>query len=293
MKKSLEKLLNKPLPANPFLPLKAVITDVEELAPEHKKFTFSFLEPSACERWSHIPGQFVMLTVPKAGEIPISICSSPTRKGVIELTVRKVGRKTEVLHRLGPGDVVAIRGPYGNGFPVEIMEGHNVLIIAGGLGIAPLRSLIWYILDRRHLFKEVYLLYGTRNYEAVLYKEELSRLKERKDIKCLYILDRVETPEDKKWSSGREGLITELIGEVELEPSETFVAVCGPPVAYKFIGKELLKNGYPESQIFVSLERKMECGIGKCGHCQIGYKFACVDGPIFPLWDTKNLPEMI
>ncbi|WP_457678934.1 FAD/NAD(P)-binding protein [Thermovibrio sp.] len=287
MKKSLEKLLNKPLPKDPFLPVRAVIADIEELAPEHKKFTLSFLEG---EIWDYAPGQFVMLTVPKAGEIPISICSSSTRKGVLELTVRKVGRKTEVLHDLKPGDKVAVRGPYGNGFPVEIMKGHSVLIIAGGLGIAPLRSLIWFILDRRYLFKEVYLLYGTRSYTYVLYKEELRRLKERDDIKCLYILDRLETEEDRAWTSGREGLITDLIGEVELNPSDTFVAVCGPPIAYKFIGKELLKHGYPESQIFVSLERKMECGIGKCGHCQIGYKFACIDGPIFPLWDTKNLP---
>jgi NAD(P)H-flavin reductase len=172
------------------------------------------------------------------------------------------------------------------------MEGHNVLIIAGGLGIAPLRSLIWYILDRRHLYQEVYILYGTRNYQSVLYKDELRRLRERKDVKCLYILDKIETEEDKQWTD-REGLLTELIPEVDLDPSETYVAVCGPPVAYKFIGRELLKNGYPESQIFVSLERKMECGIGKCGHCQIGYKFTCVDGPVFPLWDTKNLPEML
>jgi NAD(P)H-flavin reductase len=292
MKKSLEKLLTKPLPINPFKPERALITDIEDLAPDHKKFSFVFLNEEVNEKWSHIPGQFVMLTVPKAGEIPISICSSPTRKGTIELTVRKVGRKTEVLHRMKPGDSVAIRGPYGNGFPVEIMEGHNILIIAGGLGIAPLRSLIWYILDKRHLYKDVYILYGTRNYESVLYKEELKRLRERNDIKCLYILDKFKSEEDKKWTD-REGLLTILIPEVALDPQETFVAVCGPPVAYRFIGKELVKNGYPESQVFVSLERKMECGIGKCGHCQIGYKFACVDGPIFPLWDTKNLPEMI
>ncbi len=292
MKKSLEKLLNKPTPSDPFLPVKALITDVEELAPDHKKFSFSFLDEDFASNWTHTPGQFVMLTVPKAGEIPISICSSPTRKGVIELTVRKVGRKTEVLHSLKPGDVVAIRGPYGNGFPVEIMEGHNVLVIAGGLGMAPLRSLVWFILDKRHLFKKVYLLYGTRDYRSVLYKEELKRLRERDDIHCLYILDRVETEEDREWTE-RQGLLTELIPEVSLDPLETFVAVCGPPVAYKFIGKELIKNGYPESQIFVSLERKMECGIGKCGHCQVGYKFVCVDGPIFPLWDTKNLPEML
>ncbi|MEO2082992.1 MAG: FAD/NAD(P)-binding protein, partial [Desulfurobacteriaceae bacterium] len=215
MKKSLEKLLNKPLPVDPFMPQRAVITDIEELAPDHKKFSFAFCDESVNDSWNHIPGQFVMLTVPGAGEIPISICSSPTRKGTVELTVRKVGRKTEVLHRLKPGDFVAIRGPYGNGFPVGIMEGHNILIIAGGLGIAPLRSLIWYILDRRYRFKEVYILYGTRSYEYVLYKEELKRLRERNDLKCLYTLDKFETEEDRKWAD-REGLLTELSSMVEL-----------------------------------------------------------------------------
>ncbi len=292
MKKELEKLLTKPLPKDPFKPEKVLITDVEDLAPEHKKFSFVFLNDRLNEEWNHIPGQFVMLTVPKAGEIPISICSSPTRKGTIELTVRRVGRKTEVLHRMRPGELAAIRGPYGNGFPVGIMEGHNVLIIAGGLGIAPLRSLIWYLLDRRGLFKEIYILYGTRNYKSVLYKNELRRFRERSDLKCIFVLDRVETEEDRKWAD-KEGLLTDVISDVNLNPSDTFVAVCGPPVAYRFIGRELLRNGYRESQIFVSLERKMECGIGKCGHCQIGYKFACIDGPVFPLWDTKNLPEML
>ncbi|WP_078058024.1 FAD/NAD(P)-binding protein [Desulfurobacterium indicum] len=292
MKKSLEKLLTISTVHDPFKPQKVRITDIEELAPDHKKFSFVFLEDELNEKWSHKPGQFVMLTVPKAGEIPISICSSPTRKGTIELTVRKVGRKTEVLHSMKCGDILGLRGPYGNSFPVDLMEGHNVLIIAGGLGMAPLRSLVWYVLDKREKYKEVYLLYGTRNYEAVLYKDELRRLKERDDIRCLYILDRVETEDDKAWTE-KEGLITSLIPEVDLDPSDTYVAVCGPPVAYRFIGAELIKNGYQESKVFVSLERKMECGVGKCGHCQVGYKFTCVDGPIFPLWDTKNLPKMI
>ncbi len=292
MKKDLERMFVKPIPKSPYRTDKVLISDIDEVAPNHKKFSLVFVDENLNKRWNHIPGQFVMLTVPKAGEIPISICSSPTRRGTIELTVRKVGRKTEILHSLKPGDFTAVRGPYGNGFPVELMKGHNVLIIAGGLGLAPLRSLIWYILDKREEFGKVYILYGTRDYENVLYKDEMRRIAKRDDVKTLYILDNVKTEDDRKWTE-RQGLITELIPEVKLNPSDTFVAVCGPPVAYKFIGRELVKNGYSESKIFVSLERKMECGIGKCGHCQVGYKFACIDGPVFPLWDTKSLPEMI
>jgi len=292
MGKYLEKLFRKPTVVDPYGFKKVRIVDIEDLAPDHRMFTLKFLDPEEAETFDFIPGQFIMLTIPKAGEIPLSICSSPTRKGFIQITVRKTGRKTNYLYTLREGDILGVRGPYGNGFPMDLMRGHNVVIIAGGLGMAPLRSVLWYILDNRQDYKEVYLLYGTRSYELVLYKEELKRLRQRSDIKTLFALDRFQTEEDRGWADV-EGFIPSLIPMVEVDPSDTYAAVCGPPVAYKFIGAELIKNGYHESKIFVSLERKMECGIGKCGHCQVGYKLTCVDGPVFPLWDTKNLPNMI
>lgn len=292
MGKYLEKLFRKPTVVDPYGFKKVRIVDIEDLAPDHRMFTLKFLDSEEAETFDFIPGQFIMLTIPKAGEIPLSICSSPTRKGFIQITVRKTGRKTNYLYTLREGDILGVRGPYGNGFPMDLMRGHNVVIIAGGLGMAPLRSVLWYILDNRQDYKEVYLLYGTRSYELVLYKEELKRLRQRSDIKTLFALDRFQTEEDRGWADV-EGFIPSLIPMVEVDPSDTYAAVCGPPVAYKFIGAELIKNGYHESKIFVSLERKMECGIGKCGHCQVGYKLTCVDGPVFPLWDTKNLPNMI
>jgi len=292
MNKQLEKLFRKPTVENPYMFKRVRIVDIEDLAPNHRMFTLKFVDPVEVENFDFIPGQFIMLTIPKAGEIPLSICSSPTRKGFIQITVRKTGRKTKYLYTLKEGDLLGIRGPYGNGFPMDLMKGHNVVIIAGGLGLAPLRSVLWYVLDNREDYKEVYLLYGTRSYELVLYKEELQRLRKRRDIKTFFALDKFSSEEDKKWADF-EGYLPSLISRVEVDPSDTYVTVCGPPIAYKFIGAELIKNGYHESKIFVSLERKMECGIGKCGHCQVGYKLTCVDGPVFPLWDTKNLPNMI
>ena len=292
MNKQLEKLFRKPTVENPYMFKRVRIVDIEDLAPNHRMFTLKFVDPVEVENFDFIPGQFIMLTIPKAGEIPLSICSSPTRKGFIQITVRKTGRKTKYLYTLKEGDLLGIRGPYGNGFPMDLMKGHNVVIIAGGLGLAPLRSVLWYVLDNREDYKEVYLLYGTRSYELVLYKEELQRLRKRRDIKTFFALDKFSSAEDKKWADF-EGYLPSLISKLEVDPSDTYVTVCGPPIAYKFIGAELIKNGYHESKIFVSLERKMECGIGKCGHCQVGYKLTCVDGPVFPLWDTKNLPNMI
>ncbi len=292
MNKQLEKLFRKPTVVNPYEFRKVRIVDIEDLAPNHRMFTLKFVDPVEVENFDFVPGQFVMLTIPKAGEIPLSICSSPTRKGFIQITVRKTGRKTKYLYTLKEGDLLGIRGPYGNGFPMDLMKGHNIVIIAGGLGLAPLRSVLWYVLDNREDYKEVYLLYGTRGYELVLYKEELQRLRRRGDIKTFFALDKFSTEEDREWADF-EGYLPSLISKVEVDPSDTYVTVCGPPIAYKFIGAELIKNGYHESKIFVSLERKMECGIGKCGHCQVGYKLTCVDGPVFPLWDTKNLPNMI
>jgi NAD(P)H-flavin reductase len=292
MNKQLEKLLRRATVEDPYLYKVVRIVEIEDLAPNHRMFTLRFVDEEVAENFDFIPGQFIMLTIPKAGEIPLSICSSPTRKGFIQITVRKTGRKTSFLYNFKEGDLLAIRGPYGNGFPMELMEGHNLLIIAGGLGLAPLRSVIWYVLDKRDLYKEVYLLYGTRNYELVLYKEELKRLRERKDIKVLFSLDKFTTEEDRRWADV-EGFLPSLIKMVKLDPADTYTVVCGPPVAYKFIGAELIRHGFEESKIFVSLERKMECGIGKCGHCQVGYKLTCLDGPVFPLWDTKNLPNMI
>jgi NAD(P)H-flavin reductase len=235
------------------------------------------------------PGQFVMLSVIGTGEAPFSISSSPTRPGNIELCVRRTGHVTNALFRVVAGARVAVRGPYGNGFPIEKLEGNNLLLVAGGLGMAPLRSLLWYALDNRDKFKDVTLLYGGRNPDQMLFKYELLNLLDRTDINCLLTVD--QDPFD-IWQA-RVGAVTELFDGIEIDSAQTYAAICGPEVMFKFVLKKLLECNLSKDRILMSLERNMQCGVGKCGHCMIGYKYTCLDGPIFTYWDAINLPEMI
>ncbi len=228
------------------------------------------------ETLDHDPGQFVQVSLFGVGEAPISICSSPTRFDSFELCVRKAGRFTEALHQLKVGDEVGIRGPFGVGFPVVPLEGNDVLLIAGGLGIAPLRSLINYIIVNRRDFGKVDILLGCRDPESMLFSGELAYWDKRIDINFNCSIDR-EAPD---WH-GNVGLITALIPGVTLDPQKTFAIACGPPVMYRFVVDELLKKGIPESHIYLSLERHMKCGLGKCGHCQIHDVYCCQDGPVF------------
>jgi len=228
------------------------------------------------ETLDHEPGQFVQVSLFGVGEAPISICSSPTRLDSFELCVRRAGRLTEALHQLKTGDEVGIRGPFGVGFPVVPLEGNDVLLIAGGLGLAPLRSLINYIIDNRRDFGKVDILLGCRDPESMLFGGELAYWDKRIDINFNCSIDR-EAPD---WH-GNVGLITALIPGVTLDPQKTFAVACGPPVMYRFVVDELLKKGIPESHIYLSLERHMKCGLGKCGHCQIHDVYCCQDGPVF------------
>jgi NAD(P)H-flavin reductase len=188
-----------------------------------------------------------------------------------------------------PEDVVGVRGPYGNGFPVDEMAGHDILLIAGGLGLAPLRSILWYCLDHRDRFSRLTLMYGAKNPSELLFREELVSLADRPDIECLVTVDC-----DPEGDSGYHvGLLPALFDLSKIEPATTFAAVCGPPIVYRFILEKLLDLGFSKDRILMSLERRMKCGIGKCGHCSIGYKYTCIHGPIFTYWDAINLPEMI
>ena len=256
---------------------------------DHRLFQLRFEDSEIRQNFSYRPGQFVELSVIGTGEAPISISSSPTRPGVIELCVRRIGRMTEALFRLPLNSLVGVRGPYGNGFPVEKMRGNNLLIVAGGLGMAPLRSLLWYALDNRSLFKEVILMFGAKVAEEMLFKYELLTLLDRTDMRCLLTVDK---DEEGTWPA-QVGVVTRLFDLVKIDPRITYAAVCGPPIMYKFVLKKLLEKDFSKDRILMSLERKMKCGVGKCGHCMIGYKYTCIDGPIFTYWDAINLPEMI
>jgi sulfhydrogenase subunit gamma (sulfur reductase) len=274
---------------NPYQPQLARIVRIYPMVKDNYLFQFRFLDDEMVKKFEHRPGQFVMLSVLGTGEAPISISSSPTRSGVIELCVRKAGRLTEALYRLQHNDVVGIRGPYGNGFPIEEMAGNDLLIIAGGLGMAPLRSLLWYALDNRSLFKTVTLMYGAKRPADMLYREELVTLTNRQDLNCLLTVDKDDTG---AWKE-HVGLLPSLFDHVTIDASSTYAAVCGPPVVYKFVLQKLLERNFSKNRILMSLERRMKCGVGKCGHCSVGYKYTCIHGPIYTYWDAINMPEII
>jgi len=239
------------------------------------------------ERLDYEPGQFIMMSVFGAGEIPISISSSPTNiSGSFELCVRAVGRVTNAIHKMEAGDEVGIRGPFGKGFPIRIFEGNDLLIVTGGLGIAPLRSLIKYVFDNRRDFGKVHILLGCKSPKDMLFLDEIEQWSERMDVYYECTVDHA-VPE---WK-GHVGLITTLIPGVDIEPERTFAVVVGPPVMYKFVIKELLAKNIPGRQILVSFERHMKCGLGKCGHCQIQHLYACQDGPVFNYEEIKYLKE--
>jgi len=227
------------------------------------------------------PGQFVELTVFGLGEAPFSIASNPANKEFFQLCIRDIGNVSGALHRMKEGSKIGIRGPFGNGyFPYDK--------IAGGLGLAPLMSLIKYILHYREDYKEIMIIYGAVNPESILFKNDIQYFSDRSDIS---ICVSVDNPDD-KWT-GEIGVCTKLIPRVDFPAEDTYVVVCGPPVMYKFVIIELEEKHYSPEKIFLSLERRMECGVGKCNHCHIGDKLVCVDGPVFSLWEIKNLKEAI
>lgn len=274
---------------NPYQPRMARIVRIVKMVEDNYLFTMRFLDEADTSSFRHRPGQFVMMSIPGAGEAPISISSSPTRPGVLEFCVRRVGRVTDALYRLRTNDLVGIRGPYGNGFPVEEMHGDDLLLVAGGLGMAPLRSLLWYALDNRSRFQDITLMYGARNPESMLFRDELVTLVNRSDMNCLLTVDADPTG---NWKN-HYGVLTTLFEHAVIDAETTYAAVCGPPVVYKFALQKLLDLKFSKDRILMSLERRMKCGVGKCGHCGIGYKYTCVHGPIFTYWDALNLPEMV
>jgi sulfhydrogenase subunit gamma (sulfur reductase) len=258
-----------------------VISSVATLTAKEKMF--EVVLPGG-ESLDYSPGQFVEVSLFGAGEAPISVCSSPTRKGSFELCVRSAGRLTDALHRLQPGEQIGIRGPFGVGFPIESLKGQDILLVAGGLGIAPLRSLINFIIDTRRDFGKVDILLGCRDRQSMLFCDELSYWEERVDINFLCSVDRA----DPDWV-GNVGLITALIPGIHIQPRKTMAVVCGPPVMYRFVVGELLSKGIPEQQIFLSLERHMKCGLGRCGHCQIDGIYCCRDGPVLSYDRIKQI----
>jgi NAD(P)H-flavin reductase len=223
------------------------------------------------------------------GEAPFVVTSSPSRSDrTFELCIRRVGDVTNALHRLVPGDVIGIRGPFGHGFPIGRMRGKDVLFVAGGMGLPPLRSLINQVLDERGAFGRVIILYGTNNPDRILFREELEQWAARDDVEFHMTVDRA----DGDWQ-GNVGVITTLFPKITVNPRNIAAATCGPPIMYRFVLMELLGKGIPEAQITLSLERRMKCGLGKCGHCQINHLTCCQDGPVFTYAQIKGMGEAL
>ncbi len=269
-----------------YAPRMARLAEVRPMTELEKLFVVEFPDGS---RLGHQPGQFVMLSIPGVGEAPISISSSPSRSnGHFELCVRRMGDVTGALHRMKPGDVVGIRGPFGHGFPIEQMRGRDILFAPGGLGLAPLRSLIHQVLDERGSFGRVIILYGAKRPAELLFRDELEGWAARDDVEFHVTVDRG----DETWT-GNIGVITTLFPKITVDPRNTVAVTCGPPIMYRFVLMEMLGKGIPETQIYLSLERRMKCGVSKCGHCQINNLYACKDGPVFTYAQIKNLPEAL
>jgi NAD(P)H-flavin reductase len=231
------------------------------------------------------PGQIVELSLFGYGEIPIGFASSPTRKNTFDLVVRSVGRVSNAVNGLTKGQSVYVRGPLEHGFDLDKFRGQDVLIVAGGIGLCPTRSLIQYILDRRDEFKRFVLFYGVREPSLQLFQGDLADWRHSNEVEFFETVDKG----DPNWN-GNVGVITTLFSKVDLTPDVRAV-ICGPPVFYKFVVRELDNLGVSRENIYVDMERRMKCGVGKCGHCQINDKYVCVDGPVFSFVEVQDLEE--
>ncbi|MDY4976948.1 MAG: FAD/NAD(P)-binding protein [Clostridia bacterium] len=268
---------------NPLQPQIALITNIRTETEDVK--TFRVEKPEGGKLFVHKPGQCAMLSVPGAGEAMFSITSSPTQQEYMEFSIKKCGCVTDCLHGMEPGCQVAVRGPYGNGFPVDTeLKGKNLLFIAGGIGLAPLRSVINYVRDRRDQYGSVRLIYGSRSKEDLVGYRELTE-EWSKEFDVFLTVDRPQPG----WE-GHVGFVPDYVKELPADLSQT-VLMCGPPVMIKFTLAALTSLGFSREQIYTTMELKMKCGIGKCGRCNIGSKYVCKDGPVFRFDQLDELPD--
>lgn len=269
-----------------YFPDIAVIDSIRNETGDVKTFTMRFKDPDIQENFSYRSGQFLEVSIFGIGEMPISITSTPSRAGFFELSVKNVGLVSGVLHSMTPGAEVGIRGPFGNGFPFEKFFGKELLFVGGGIGLAPLRSLINNVLDNRDSFGRVTILYGSRTPGDLVFRDEFQVWQDQPDVTMLVTVDRG----DEQWT-GNVGVVTTLFPKAAIESQSTVAFVCGPPVMIPFVIKDLLDLGFAEDRIISTLERHMKCGVGKCGHCCIGHKYVCVDGPVFSYREMKAMTE--
>jgi len=274
---------------NLYVPEKATITKVKQFTEKEK---FYELELSSGKSLGHEPGQFVSVSLMGIGEAPISVSSPPSKNNKFELCVRAAGDVTNKLHTLKEGDELFIRGPFGKGFTEDIlkkMKGKHLLFVAGGIGYVPLRSLINKVLEEKKNYKKISILYGCKTPADRMYVDELSAI--AKLGGNVELLETVDNSND-GWH-GNQGVITTLIPKVDLDPKNTVAVIVGPPIMYKFVLVSLLEQNIKKENIYMSLERRMKCGVGKCGHCQIDGIYVCQEGPVFNYSDLEDKEEAL
>ena len=264
-----------------------IAIEVESAVRDTRTFTLEFLDDAAREQFQYLPGQFAELSIAGAGEAPISITSSPTQPHP-EFCIKRMGVVTRAIHNLSVGDTIGVRGPYGNTFPLETMEGKNIIFVAGGIGLAPLRSLIIYMLDAQHRsrYKDITIIYGARSPGDLLFKRDLKQWAERQDVVYHETVDKAD-----ETYRGKEGFVPQLLEEVAPKPANAIALTCGPPIMIKYVLQGLTKLGFTPDQIITTLEMRMKCGIGKCGRCNIGPYYVCIDGPVFSYRQILGMPQ--
>ncbi len=271
---------------NPFIPHAAVLETVVELTSDIKLFTVELTDEAVRESFSYKPGQFAFVSAYGVGEGPYGIASLAERKGGIQFAVRRVGTVTRALHELEPGAILGVRGPYGNYFPMEEYRGRNILIIGGGIGMAPLRPVIHHVLDHRSDYADLTIINGARSPRELVFSDEYDLWAEPAQCKLELCVDRGND----EWQ-GRVALVPQVVTELNPSPNNTVAIICGPPVMIRFVLIALKDMGFTPEQIVTTLEQKMKCGIGKCARCNVGDKYVCKDGPVFTLAQIHNFME--
>ena len=263
-----------------------IVTEVD--TNDIKTFRLTFINKPDGENFKYLPGQFAELSIFGKGESPVGIASSPTQNGYIEFTVQKAGVVTGTLHSMEVGNMMGVRGPLGNSWPIDFMEGKNIVIAGGGFAFSTLRSLLNYMIDEenRKRFKDITVFCAARSPGLLIYKDELEAWRNRTDVNLNITVDKG----DANWK-GKEGLIPTLCEEVAPSSKNAVAVICGPPAMLRFTLPVFLKFGFSKDNIFTSREMRMKCGIGKCGRCNIGSKYVCKDGPVFSQAELDQLPN--
>ena len=269
---------------NPYLPDLATVIDIIDETPSIKSYRVVLNDPEKMSRFTFEPGQVGQLSVFGAGEATFVINSPPTRMEYLQFSVMKAGEVTSAIHELSVGDQIGLRAPLGNWFPYHGMKGRNVLFVGGGIGLAPLRTLILFMLDNRQDYKDITIIYGARSYPDLCYKEDLKEWGGRDDISLILTVD-ANSP----GAPIRQGFVPSVLNDVAPKPADTVALTCGPPIMIKYVLQNLAALGFGAEEIITTLEARMKCGIGLCGRCNIGSHYICKDGPVFSLARLKAL----